>query len=252
MVRWRSRYSRKDIGDKGSPLPPGRSFATGDGVVWDPVLPRFCHSGGARILPEWLRRQASRDPNLSRTGGMKWKTPRKTALLLESASPPSPADQGAWTASTVTAKAGGCIFAAAPSAATLDAAIHLPRSMPVPTRAPPATLSYGLSNPGRNGSTITPRRSSSVVQGFRIPSPGHLSSQHLHRQTRYPQTGVSACTGNHGPGITPAVTGAGENSVEAGWMATSFVALERHQHRRCAGRRRRRANGARSLMCLNY
>jgi len=44
-------------------------------------------------------------------------------------------EQGVWSASAVTARDGGYIFAAAPNAATSDAAIHHPHSMPVPMRA---------------------------------------------------------------------------------------------------------------------
>ena len=146
-------------------MPPGRSFANGVGVVSDPVrrrnsvIPtaqRFCQNGSPKV--------AKRDDLRI----MEWRTSWRIALFRESAWPPHPVEQGVWNASPVTAQDGGYIFAAAPSAATSDAA------------------------------TSTPRRSSSAARGFRILSPDHWSSQHLHRQTRYRQTGGSTCTGDHG------------------------------------------------------
>lgn len=66
---------------------------------------------------------------------MEMEDPWRIALLRESTLPPDQVEQGVWSASAVTAQDGGFISAAAPNAATSDAAIHHPHSMPVPTPA---------------------------------------------------------------------------------------------------------------------
>lgn len=194
MVRWRSRYSRWDIGYKGCSLLPGRSFRSE--LYRAPVVASILSFQGrgasARIAPD--RGLAG----CAEPERWKWRTPWRIALFWESASPPRPAEQGVWSASTARAQGGGYIFAAAPNAATSDAAIRRPHSMPVPTRVPSVTPSCSPLNLGRTGSTSTPRRSSSAARGFRIPSPDHRSSRHQHRQTRYRQTGESTYTGSRG------------------------------------------------------
>jgi hypothetical protein len=142
---------------------------------------------------------------MTRTEPERWKrrTPWRIALFPESASPPPPVEQGVWSALPETAQGGGCIFAAAPNAATLDAAIHHRPSTPVPTPAPPVIPSCGPLNLARTGSTSTPQRSSSADRGFRIHSPGPWSSRHLRRLTRYRLTGESSCTGSSGSRTSP-------------------------------------------------
>jgi hypothetical protein len=103
------------------------------------LSPRFRHSGGAEILPEWLRTVGKRI-DLSKPERWKRRIPWRIAQFRELTSPPHPAEQGVWSASKVTARDGGYTFAAAPNAATSDAAIHHPHSMPVPTRVPSVTL----------------------------------------------------------------------------------------------------------------